>query len=183
MKYLLFLLYDTCKIGQANWSWPKVKGKVSGGTRTKKRPPDVGLITLGLNILCPSWFAVYLSPLICVLEADPGNQHFQVFCPWSPMGAAKQMRSEGRGEECEWKRLPAISANKACCAIWPPATTNHNKCIKKKPICCWSRKCKPLQCSYLENPMKRGAWWATVHGIPQSWIWLSMHGWIQTVGS
>ena len=79
MKYLLFLLYDTCKIGLANWSWPKVKGKVSGGTRTKKRPPDVGLITLGLNILCPSWFPVYLSPLICVLEADPGNQHFQVF--------------------------------------------------------------------------------------------------------
>ena len=117
MKYLLFLSYDTCKIGLAYWSWPKVKGKVSGGTRTKRRPPDVGLITLGLNILCPSWFAVCLSPLICVLEADPGNQHFQVFCPWTPMGAAKQMRSEGRGEECEWKRLPAISANKACCAI------------------------------------------------------------------
>ena len=117
MKYLLFLLYDTCKIGQANWSWPKVRGKVNSGTGTKRRPPDVGLITLGLNILCPSWFPVYLSPLICVLEADPGNQHFQVFCPWTPMGAAKQMRSEGRGEECEWKRLPALSANKACCAI------------------------------------------------------------------
>ena len=23
---------------------------------------------------------------------------------------------------------------------------------------------KPLQYSYLENPMDRGAWWATVHG-------------------
>ena len=40
MKYLLFLLYDTCKIGLAYWSWPKVKGKVSGGTRTKRRPPS-----------------------------------------------------------------------------------------------------------------------------------------------
>ena len=39
MKYLLFLLYDICKIGLANWSWPKVKGKVSGGTRTKRRTP------------------------------------------------------------------------------------------------------------------------------------------------
>ena len=30
-------------------------------------------------------------------------------------------------------------------------------------------KGNPLQDS-LENPMKRGAWWATVHGVPQSWI-------------
>ena len=24
---------------------------------------------------------------------------------------------------------------------------------------------KPLQCSCLENPMDRGSWWATVHGV------------------
>ena len=23
----------------------------------------------------------------------------------------------------------------------------------------------PLQCSWLENPKDRGAWWATVHGV------------------
>ena len=26
----------------------------------------------------------------------------------------------------------------------------------------------PVQYSYLENPMDRGAWWATVHGVTQS---------------
>ena len=26
-------------------------------------------------------------------------------------------------------------------------------------------KGNPLQYSYLENPMERGAWWATVHGV------------------
>ena len=26
----------------------------------------------------------------------------------------------------------------------------------------------PLQCSCLENPMDRGAWWATVHGTAQT---------------
>ena len=26
----------------------------------------------------------------------------------------------------------------------------------------------PLQCSCLENPMDKGAWWAVVHGIAQS---------------
>ena len=25
----------------------------------------------------------------------------------------------------------------------------------------------PLQCSCLENPMDRGAWWATLHGVPK----------------
>ena len=27
----------------------------------------------------------------------------------------------------------------------------------------------PLHYSYLENPMDRGAWWATVHRIAKSW--------------
>ena len=28
---------------------------------------------------------------------------------------------------------------------------------------------KPLQYSCLGNPMDRGAWWATVHGVAKSW--------------
>ena len=28
--------------------------------------------------------------------------------------------------------------------------------------------CNPLQYSCLENPMDRGAWWATVHGVAKS---------------
>ena len=31
----------------------------------------------------------------------------------------------------------------------------------------------PFQCSYLENPMERGAWWATVHGVTKGWTQLS----------
>ena len=31
----------------------------------------------------------------------------------------------------------------------------------------------PLQYSYLENPVDRGAWWATIHGVAKSWTWLS----------
>ena len=30
----------------------------------------------------------------------------------------------------------------------------------------------PLQCTCLENPMDRGAWWVTVHGVLQSWTQL-----------
>ena len=31
----------------------------------------------------------------------------------------------------------------------------------------------PLQYSSLESFMGRGAWWATIHGVAKSWIWLS----------
>ena len=32
----------------------------------------------------------------------------------------------------------------------------------------------PLQYSYLENPMDRGDWWATVHGVAKSQTGLSI---------
>ena len=35
----------------------------------------------------------------------------------------------------------------------------------------------PLQYSCLENPVDRGAWWATVHGVTQSQTWLK---WLST---
>ena len=31
----------------------------------------------------------------------------------------------------------------------------------------------PLQYSHLENPIDRGAWWATVHGVTKNWTQLS----------
>jgi len=31
----------------------------------------------------------------------------------------------------------------------------------------------PLQCSCLENPRDRGAWWAAVYGVAQSWTRLN----------
>ena len=36
----------------------------------------------------------------------------------------------------------------------------------------------PLQDSCRENPMDRGAWWATVHGVAKSQTWLSSHAFI-----
>ena len=42
----------------------------------------------------------------------------------------------------------------------------------------YTRNGNPLQYSCLENPVDRGAWWAAVHGVTQSWTrlkQLSMH--------
>ena len=38
----------------------------------------------------------------------------------------------------------------------------------------WRRHGNPLQYSCLENPMDRGTWWATVHGVAESWTQLSV---------
>jgi len=35
------------------------------------------------------------------------------------------------------------------------------------------RNGNPVQYSWLENPMDRGAWWATVHGVAKSRTQLS----------
>ena len=43
----------------------------------------------------------------------------------------------------------------------------------------WKRKRNPFQYSCSENPMDRGAWQATVHGIPKSWTQLS--NWAHTL--
>ena len=41
----------------------------------------------------------------------------------------------------------------------------------------------PLLYSCLENPMVRGAWWATVHGVAKSWTRLSDFTFIQSSAS
>ena len=39
----------------------------------------------------------------------------------------------------------------------------------------WRKACSPVQYSCLENPMDRGAWWATVLGVAKSQTWLTTH--------
>ena len=41
----------------------------------------------------------------------------------------------------------------------------------------------PLQYSCLENPMDRGAWWTTVHGVAESRIQLKRRSSMQTKGN
>ena len=37
----------------------------------------------------------------------------------------------------------------------------------------WRREWQPTPVFLLENPIDRGAWWATVHGVTKSWTQLS----------
>ena len=57
----------------------------------------------------------------------------------------------------------------------PPANAEHVRDVGSIPG--WGRSPGggqgiPPQCSCLENPMDRGVWWATLHGVTKSWTWL-----------
>ena len=53
----------------------------------------------------------------------------------------------------------------------PPANSGavgdagSNPWVGKIP---WRKKWQPLQYSYQENPIDKGAWWATIHGVAES---------------
>ena len=58
----------------------------------------------------------------------------------------------------------------------PPTNVRHVKDVGSIPESGRSPgggQGNPLQYSYLENPMDRGAWRATVHGVTESWTRLN----------
>ena len=55
-------------------------------------------------------------------------------------------------------------------------TVRHDWATSLSLLCIGEENGNPLQCSCLENPKDRGAWWAAVSGVTQSWTrlkWLS----------
>jgi len=60
----------------------------------------------------------------------------------------------------------------------PPANTRDARNMNLIPGSGWSPgegNGSPRQYSCLENPIDRGAWQATAHGVTKSQIWLSIH--------
>ena len=47
----------------------------------------------------------------------------------------------------------------------PPANAGDSGSILGSGISPGERNGNSLQCSCLENPLDRGTWWATVHGV------------------
>ena len=83
-----------------------------------------------------------------------------------------------RGGECTLMCVCKIPAHSLLCrasqVVKNPSASAGDACS----VPGWGRwpgggHGSPLQCSCLENPMHRGAWWATVHGVAQSQTRLS----------
>ena len=54
----------------------------------------------------------------------------------------------------------------------PPANTEDSVLIPRSGRSPEEGNGNPPQYSCLENPMDRGAWWVTVHGVTKSWTQL-----------
>ena len=53
---------------------------------------------------------------------------------------------------------------------------SQHAAVRTQPNNSNKRIASPLQCSCLKSPVDRGAWWAAIHGVAQSWTrlkWLS----------
>ena len=67
-----------------------------------------------------------------------------------------------------WERgLPKwLSCKESTCNA---GDAGHVGSIPESERCPGGGNGNPLQCPCLENPMDRGAWWATVHVVTKSW--------------
>ena len=80
-----------------------------------------------------------------------------------------------------WLHLTQLNNSEDSQVMWivmnPPANAENVRDLDWMPG--WRRSPgrghgNALQYSCLENPLDRGAWWATVHGVAKSQTWLSM---------
>ena len=78
---------------------------------------------------------------------------------------------QGLRERKSWESTPFMessgfpggaSGKESTCQCRKRKRCGFNPWVGKIP---WRRKSNPLQDSCLENPMVRGAWWATDHGV------------------
>ena len=90
---------------------------------------------------------------------------------------------EGRGwpEKAIWHPTPVLLPGKshgwrslAGCSPWGRKESDMTEQLHFhfSLSCIGEGNANPLQCSCLENPRDRGAWWAAVYGVTQSRTWL-----------
>ena len=96
-------------------------------------------------------------------------------------GGRQEQGSKGRGYMYTWRRqwhptpvlLPGKSHGLRSLVGCSPRGREESDTTKRLHFhfslsCIGERNGNPLQCSCLENPRDRGAWWAAVSGVTQS---------------
>ena len=79
-------------------------------------------------------------------------------------------RTRFEGKQISRKVFSGVSVVKNPLAMQQPQEMWVGSLVGKIP---WRKKCNPLQYFCQENPMGRGPWWATVHGVVKSQTQLS----------
>ena len=74
-----------------------------------------------------------------------------------------------------WGFLGVTSGKEPACQCRRLKRHGFNPWVRKIP---WRRAQQPTPIHCLENPMDRGAWWSTAHGVAKGWIRLSDEHWL-----
>ena len=86
------------------------------------------------------------------------------------------MESQGNGTPLQYSCLEKSHGWKSLvgCSPWGRwgSNTTEQLHFHFSLACIGEGNGNPLQCSCLENLRDRGAWWAAVYGVTQSWTWL-----------
>ena len=91
--------------------------------------------------------------------------------------AKKKSNVSRRWQRRQWQPAPVLSPGKSHgrrslvgCSPWGREESNKSERLHFHcSLSCIGGNGNPLWCSCLENPRDRGAWWAAVCGVTQSW--------------
>ena len=113
-----------------------------------------------LNLLCPG--SVYTAFTLCLqlfTQHLHCIRHYKHRRQWHPTPVLLPGKSHGR-------------RSLVGCSPWGCKESDMTEQLHFhfSLSCIGEGNGNPLQCSCLENPRDRGAWWAAISGVAQSWI-------------
>ena len=102
---------------------------------------------------------------------------FRLHCIWFCVSIIKEIRRR------QWHPTPALLPGRSHgwrslegCSPWGrwglDMTERLQFYFSLSLSCIGEGSGNPLQCYCVENPRDRGAWWAAIYGVAQSWTWL-----------
>ena len=118
------------------------------------------------------------SPLISIVCSAGFSQFLPSWSQWTFGFKIPSLKSQRR----QWHPTPVLLPGKSHgrrslvgCSPWvrEESETTERLHFHFSLSCFGEENGNPLQCSCLENPRDRGAWWAALYGVTQSWTRLN----------
>ena len=142
----------------------------------KQRSPENGVFIFSEETGGASSLPIFLAPMLCTILdlISRMQQHLKQLLLHSSLTSCMLSHFRRR----QWHPTPVLLPGKSHgqgslvgCSPWgrQQSDTTEQRHFLFSLSCIGEGNGNPLQCSCLENPRDRGAWWAAVYGVTQSW--------------
>ena len=121
------------------------------------------------------WFLAWEDPLEKEMATHSNILAWEI--PWTEKSGGLQSMGLWKSRRRQWHPTPVLLPGKSHgqrsligCSPWgrKESDTTERLHFHFSLSCIGEGNGNPLQCSCLENPRDRGAWWAAVYGVTQS---------------